>query len=950
MENEKKPNLFRKIAEIIKKKKLLFIIIASVLVLAIAGGICAAIFLGGNGAGSGSGNKDKNNKDNVTYTVSLKTKGGMALSEIDVYIYEDKDLKELNTYAKTDAEGKVTFNIPENDKYAIVLNGIPAGYKVKESYSFKDKSAKLVIESSLITDKTMNDAKTLGLGDVMYDFTVLAADGTEIKLSEVLKEKKVAVLNFWYTTCSWCVEEFPLIEEVYNEYKDDIAVLALDPYPTDSLEGIKTFQAQHGLTFPMASVPSSWSNIFGIQGYPTTVFVDRYGVICLVESGAVTSKRPWVNAMDHFTAEDYEQKLCEGGIGELVTQVKPTYEMPASEEIAAILNDPGLNITYRAETEDEAAEYIWPFIKGEKNGQQCIYASNQGFEDTYAIMYADVELKAGQALGVDYLVSSERLNDILLVVVNDEDIFQISGVSTPEEWKTCYPVVATEDGTYTVAFCYIKDSDTNEGDDTVYIKNVRAVDASAIDTETFLPRFAATTKDDGDTYSYVDIVLSPVDGYYHVGKVDGPILLVDLTNYTPFSEEDSVQIIVTEGRADIDGVSLYNKKAEGGLGMVQYFSYASNSTITGLCPVNEELAGMLKQVASVAGFDSEDPNEWLRMCKYFEAYGPGATQLEDPIRGVAITSPLTCTLGKDVATNYFYYDRAIHPRGMYSKFVPSQSGVYRFTSKSDYADGIDAWIFDENGNNIYTYEHDERMYTDPINCSMVYYMEAGKPYYINMAFWDIYATGYIYYDVEFLGSSLNFFRLASPGYFTYDANATGDEIYAVIAGGITPVLGDDGLYHEKVDGSIIYADFTGLTGVFGQSITQMIELGGFDFSKSETDGEILAYLRQNGGDVEKTDAYLKTLWGEDYEANCELYQVEDVFEGRYHGSGKDYTEEVRAYAAKMDKSGTERDGCVPVDARLAELLQLLLDKYTFENVKSSWLKVCFYYDYLGPAK
>jgi flagellar basal body-associated protein FliL len=45
MENEKKPNLFQKIAEIIKKKKLLFIIIASVLVLAIAGGICAAIFL-----------------------------------------------------------------------------------------------------------------------------------------------------------------------------------------------------------------------------------------------------------------------------------------------------------------------------------------------------------------------------------------------------------------------------------------------------------------------------------------------------------------------------------------------------------------------------------------------------------------------------------------------------------------------------------------------------------------------------------------------------------------------------------------------------------------------------------------------------------------------------------------------------------------------------------------
>ncbi len=950
MENEKKPNFFQKIGEIIKKKKLLFIILAIVLVLAIAGGVCAAIFLGGDGIGSGSGNKDKNNKDNTTYTVTLKTKGGMALSEIDVYIYEAKDLKELNTYAKTDSEGKVTFNIPENDKYAIVLNGVPDGYNVKESYSFKDKSAKIVLESALITDKSLNDAKTLGLGDVMYDFSVMDSTGKEIKLSEMMKDKDLVVLNFWFSTCSPCLSEFPIMDEVYKDYKEDVEIIALNPHPTDNAESVKSFHESNGYSFTMAAAPNAWSAIFGVTGYPTSVFVDRYGVICLVEVGAITSKRPFVSAFDHFVGDDYEQKLCTGGIGDLITQVKPTYEMPSSEEIGAIINNGDINVTYRPETEDENAEYIWPFIAGEKNGQKCIYASNQGFEDTYAIMYADVELKKGQALGIDYLISSERLNDILLVVVNDEDIFQISGVSTPEEWKTCYPVVADEDGTYTVAFCFIKDSDTNEGDDTVYIKNVRAVDASAIDTETYLPRFAATTKDDGETYSYVDIVLSPVDGYYHVGTVDGPILLADLTNYTPFSEEDSVQIIVTEGRADVDGVSLYNWKADGGLGMVQYFSYASNSTISGICPVNEELAGMLKQVATVAGFDSEDPNEWLRMCKYFAAYGPGAKQLEDPIKGVAITAPLSCTLGKDVATNYFYYDRAIHPRGMYAKFVPSQSGVYRFTSKSDYADGIDAWIFDENGNNIYTYEHDERMYSDPINCSMVYYMEAGKSYFINMAFWDIYATGYIYYDVEFLGASLEFFRLCSPGYFTYDANAAGDEIYAVISGGITPVLGADGLYRERSEGSLIYADFTGITGVFGQSILQMIEMGGFGFSKSETDGEILAYLKQNGGDVEKTDEFLKTLWGEDYDANCELYQVEDIFDGRYHGTGKDYTEEMRAYAAKIDKSGTERDGCVVVDQRLAELLQLLLDKYTFENVKDSWTKVCFYYDHLGPAK
>ena len=296
------------------------------------------------------------------------------------------------------------------------------------------------------------------------------------------------------------------------------------------------------------------------------------------------------------------------------------------------------------------------------------------------------------------------------------------------------------------------------------------------------------------------------------------------------------------------------------------------------------------------------------------------------------------------------YNRAIIPRGLLAEFTPTKSGVYRFTSKSDYKDGIDAWIFNEKGENIYTYEHDERLYTDDINCSMVYYMEAGTPYYINMAFWDIYATGYIYYDVEFLGETLNHFRTASPGYFTYDSDATGNQIYDVITGGIKPVL-KDGKYYDSEDGSLIYADFTNPTRVFGHSVVEMADMGGFDFSKSETDGEIIAYLKQNDNDPDKTREYLKKLWGEDYDTNVEIYQLEDVLNGKYHGEGPDLTAEIKTYIDKIDKSSNpELNGCVVVDERLAEILQLLMDKYTFEDVEDAWLKICYYYDYLGPAK
>ncbi len=880
--------------------------------------------------------------DKTAYTVSIKSASGVSMSDIDVYIYNDEALSDMQDFAKTNADGVASFDLFAESGNYIVLSGVPKGYTVAESYRFEGNTANITLTSSLITDEDISTA-SLALGDVMYDFTVLDSEGNEIKLSEVLKVKKMVMLNFWYTTCSWCLKEFPIMNEMYEQYKDDIEIIALDPM--DDANAVETFKEQYGYSFPMASCPASWSNTFAIQGYPTSVFIDRYGVICLVESGAITSKRPFMSAFDHFTADNYKQKLCENGIGDLVSQIEPNYTMESSETIAAHINNGDIEVTYRAETEDENAAYIWPFITGEKNGENVIYPSNAGIDDSYAIIYADVALKAGQAIGFDYLASSERLCDILYVIVNDDDIFQISGTSETEEWQSCYPWVAEEDGVYELALCFMKDSDSAEGDDTVYIKNMRVVDKSEIDTATYLPRNAATENENGE-YAYVDVVYNNNDGYYHVGSANGPLLLADLMGYTQYNEEKTVYDLVYEGDADKDGVSLYNKKEDDGLGMVNYFSYASNSSLNGVCTVNKELGEMLKQVAEMTGFE-ESENEWLKICIYFEAFGKGATQLVDPIKGLAPFSAFKTTLGKNVESNHFYYDRAIIPRGLLSEFVPATSGVYRFTSKSDYADGIDAWLFDSDGKIIYTYEHDERMYDDNNNCSIVYYMEAGKPYYINMAFWDVYATGRIDYDVEFIGASHQLFRAAAPGYFTYDSDATGDVMYDIITGGITPEL-KNGKYYDKEDGSAVYADFTGITNLFGHSILEMIEMGGFDFSKSETDGEILAYLKQNDNDVEKTTEYLEKLWGEDFDENAEIYQIDDVFEGRYHGDGDDLTDDIKVYAGKIDRSGSERDGCVEVDERLAEILQQLMDKYTFEDVENSWLKVCYYYDYLGP--
>ena len=903
--------------------------------------------------------------EKATYTVTVKTKGGMVMSGLDVYVYEDDTLSNMVNYGQTDENGKVTFQMPKSEKYAVELRGVPKGYDLAKSYSFNGSTAAITLNSTLIAGESLSGA-TLGLGDVMYDFEITTPAGETITLSKLFEEKDMVMLNFWFSTCGPCANEFPYMEEAYQMYKDKMEIIAMSPSYYDSDATVSAYQQSMGLSFPMAVCNDNWPSTFGVTGFPTTIIVDRYGVICLVEAGSVTSLSPFVSVFEYFTADDYKQKICENGMADLVSAVKPTETMPSSEDISAAINSGDIEVTYRAET-GASAEYTWPFILTERDGVTCLKASNSGIENSYAIMYADVTLKAGQAIGFDYIVSSEQAMDALVVIVDGEDIYQMSGHDEKAQWKSSYPWIALEDGSYEVALCYLKDEADNVGEDTVYIKNMRVVDAKDIDVATHIPRQAATSKD-GFEYTYAPIVLNEQDGYYHVGKANGPLLLVNMMGYTEFSDEETLWDIVYNGDADANGRNMYEE-------LVTYFSYASNSNLNGYCTVTKELAELLMRVDEIVGFDDEDTNEWLKFCMYYQTYGTDEVQLEDPIKGLAPFSAYTAKLGKNVKTNYFYYNRVIMPRGLLAEFIPTQSGVYRITSRNETQHGVDGWIFDANRTELLTYQQDERLFNVEGEVSMVYYMEAGKAYYIDIAFWDPYEVGYIYYDIEYIAPSLQHFRLASPGAFTYDSDETGDTMYHTIHGGIDAVLGDDGIYYHDLGngkkGSKIYVDFTGVTGTFSSPITTvnaynpdgslkkdengnvvkikgMIELGGFDFSKTENDLYVLGALNKFGGDQEKTLAYLKSEWGEDYDAYYEEYKVDDVFAGRYHGEGGDKTEVIKAYTSKIITSGPEVEiGCVVVTEELAEILQMLMDKYTFEGVDQSWLKLCYYYDYLG---
>ncbi|MBO5287213.1 MAG: redoxin domain-containing protein [Clostridia bacterium] len=992
-------------------KRILSMLLALIMLLAMVGQLVAC---GGGGETTDSGNGGDNGGTDAkkSYTIEVLTNGGRALEDVEVVIYnKDGFVAGRNT---TNEKGKATFEL-EGTGYTVGLGGLSEGYECEDSYELQAGGQRIVVSTDVIEDEYVDFSSiSYQVGDVIHDFSVTTPDGKTYKVSEILDTKKALLLNFWYTDCTWCLKEFPCMQEAYLEWSDEIEILALDSYYDDTNQMVAQFQAQMGLTFPMAMIDASIENAFyltdpatgapiAIPGNPFSVVIDRYGVICLIEAGAILDPRFFTTTFELFASDKYEQRIIESM--ESITPVeKPDVEMDADALENTLVKDDAFKELISFRPDDD--EFAWPFIVGEKDGETVVVTSNKNKNNSSAIMYATVNLKAGEAVVFDYFASCELGEDILYVMVGDKDICRISGVET-EGWKSACAYVAQEDGEYDIAFLYVKNSVGHAGDDTIYLRNLRLADSSTeITFPTYIPHFAATnpTEDMSDYEDYATVVYNEEDGYYHVctkpqphdHKSDcdknGPILLAGLVSIkTRFSDQFAVADIITQSHEFI--VNGENKYYH----LLQYCNYATNSDIVGYCPVTEELKGYLVEfVKQNDDAPTTHDNTWLQLCTYYASYGTNGAQLKDPIKGLAPFSAYEAVMGE---ANQVVYNKMIMPRGLFYKFVPTVSGAYRITSNS--SSPVDGWIFygdfedwfnadkdkfttDDDGiisrilycdseigeryckELLIDPDGDGKYEIDRNNCSMVTYFEAGKEYYIDIAFYDVEEYGSFTFDIAYLGEKFDFFREASSGVFTTELLPDGS-MGDIIAGGVKVVLCEDNYYRvlnsDGTYGSLLYADFYYSTNIFhGASLVDLIAKNYFDFRLTEID-HMAYYYKTTCYDVGGTAALAKAWECEDgsaeFEENWAHYQMDDIIAGIYHGNpnAPDYSDLIEEYSKKMlnekDDEGNylfpERQGCVIVDKNLAVALQALMEKFTFENVADSWTKLAYYYERIGAS-
>ena len=169
------------------------------------------------------------------------------------------------------------------------------------------KQEPVTTEPTTTAQEQPQESYSLTLGSKIPDITVTTAQGQSIRIYDLLEEKKMVMLNFWFADCIWCIREFPVMEVAYQSYKQDVEILALSPY--DSKETIVAFKQDHSLSFPMGQSGRDLVMGFGVGSYPTSVVIDREGYICLIHSGAITETQVFKQLFNKFIADDYTLRI-----------------------------------------------------------------------------------------------------------------------------------------------------------------------------------------------------------------------------------------------------------------------------------------------------------------------------------------------------------------------------------------------------------------------------------------------------------------------------------------------------------------------------------------------------------------------------------------------------------------------------------------------------------------
>lgn len=808
----------------------------------------------------------ENGEFNGSYVVKVQSIGGLALNGVQVS-FKKNGTTEVSGIS---ANGEIAVNLTP-DEYVLEVDPetLPAGYYAPADASFKtsaDNGEAIVSLPSKVIEMTAPSDKRYQFGEVMYDFSYTASSGEKKLLSELVESHRAVMLNFWFASCGPCNQEFPAIQEAYEQFKDDLAIVALSNQ--DTATAIRNYQKRTGYTFDMGEDTAGITSRFSVTGFPTTIMIDRYGVIAYRSSGYEASTSAWLSLFAKFTSDDYMLPPINGGPNPPDGPsdfVPPDESVTAPDYEALMKTENGIlgegafgaveNIS--VETGENDKDRSWPWLVESENGKYFLSASNKGTTPTFAIIYFDFTLKSGDILSFDYNYHTQASDYIYLILDSTTRLASLRGNS--EGWKTAEAIyTASRDVKITLSFIYIKvdnAEDEKVENDFAQITNFTVQNVKDI---TYPIDFARSAADYGVTLD--DIELGD-DGFYHVRSadknVDGAVLFTDLRGSTAWSiDHVGSSNFITSEEGQSRSASLYDlsfwefsnyKKNDEGVpttdrdGSYTYTKYSSylnalvnmqNLSSNGYVPVTKILREIMEDFCKTfadSQFNVGKPEtydgEWLEMCYVYEHHngdhpkGTECNKYVNSVAGLSVFNSFPAYEGENKSTPN-HVDISYENAKFYYTFTATRSGAYKiYTDEKPVTFLPLLIILDSDGIDILG---DRAYYTDASNMNggddfVAYsYLKAGETLYLRLSMTQPAMKGEYDFYIEYVGEEFDWIRAASSGGFVGvlddEGNLTAGSVYDCAPW----TLDSDGYYYtytpdekgeyDKYD-SVIYIEF-----------------------------------------------------------------------------------------------------------------------------------------------
>lgn len=133
--------------------------------------------------------------------------------------------------------------------------------------------------------ETKQPGLALKVGDKIKSFQVKDTEGETWSNGSTLG--KPLVLNFWYTGCGPCIREMPELSTWVDAFPE-VNFLAVT---WNSAQEIKSVVERKGFRFVQIASDKTLWKMFGVQQTPTTVVLDKAGVVRKIVLGTNQQKR-----------------------------------------------------------------------------------------------------------------------------------------------------------------------------------------------------------------------------------------------------------------------------------------------------------------------------------------------------------------------------------------------------------------------------------------------------------------------------------------------------------------------------------------------------------------------------------------------------------------------------------------------------------------------------------